>query len=443
MRLAKSALISLMFYSLLSGCVAVPVATDETGPQASPSRADEPADARELKQRADFAGVEFEQQGQLLPASAMQNMVNQLARQFNVDTPLHFHVMRDASINAFAMPNGHIYLNVGLLAKLENQAQVAFVMAHEAAHVIQQHSLHAHLDRKRSSVGSQIASVLSGGLISGEAIIFMRAARYSREQELDADAVGLALYRRAGFSTLNIERVFELFQETNVQESEQDSTYASHPNNAIRRDAIHKLLSDSDSNKARPARMSDQVVVEAAIEAGNLRIVERHYHLALSAIRRAQAIYPDNAELNFLEAECLRLMALYPGNAAQEYVWLNFVFQPFDADTDSEPDQTKLYQHNKAEQQRFEDEVHKQALLFEQKSRQHAALARVIYEEILDSHPDHAKAHRGLAYVAMQAGDKIATRQHFNDYLMSTEHKRDERFIEHLLDSIQQAEEWE
>jgi len=51
----------------------------------------------------------------------------------------HFRVMRDLEVNAFALPNGSIYVNSGLLSRMENEAQVAGVLAHEITHVVNRH----------------------------------------------------------------------------------------------------------------------------------------------------------------------------------------------------------------------------------------------------------------------------------------------------------------
>ncbi len=51
-----------------------------------------------------------------------------------------FHVLRDPLANAFALPNGSIYVNLGLLALLDNEAQLAAVLAHEVTHVLNRHS---------------------------------------------------------------------------------------------------------------------------------------------------------------------------------------------------------------------------------------------------------------------------------------------------------------
>jgi beta-barrel assembly-enhancing protease len=62
-----------------------------------------------------------------------------------------YHVMRSADVNAFALPQGDIYLPVGLLAQLDNQAQLAQVLAHEQTHVLERHGIEALRSRRRKA----------------------------------------------------------------------------------------------------------------------------------------------------------------------------------------------------------------------------------------------------------------------------------------------------
>ena len=67
---------------------------------------------------------------------------NKMIPQEAVDKiPFKFHIVRDPTINAFAIPNGEIFLHTGLLARLKNEAQLAFVLGHEIGHILRNHVL--------------------------------------------------------------------------------------------------------------------------------------------------------------------------------------------------------------------------------------------------------------------------------------------------------------
>jgi beta-barrel assembly-enhancing protease len=146
-------------------------------------------------------------------------------------------VLRDPTLNAFALPNGRIYIHTGLLASLANEAQLATIVAHEMTHVINRHALSvtreasgppfaADVPARAASIGraaatgsgsgsgdhlgaaalSQTANVLLGPglqLAAGAAI-----DGYGRDRELEADAGAMASLVRAGYDPKEAPRAF-------------------------------------------------------------------------------------------------------------------------------------------------------------------------------------------------------------------------------------------
>jgi beta-barrel assembly-enhancing protease len=66
---------------------------------------------------------------------------------------LRFRVVRDPTLNAFALPNGRIYLHTGLLSRLENEAQLATILGHEITHVVNRDALRFTRDARSRQVG--------------------------------------------------------------------------------------------------------------------------------------------------------------------------------------------------------------------------------------------------------------------------------------------------
>jgi len=112
-----------------------------------------------------------------------------------------FTVLDSPVVNAFALPGGYVYVSRGLIALAENEAQLASVLAHEIAHVTARHSA----QRYGSQQLAGIASVLSGALLgrpAGQATAALSQvaiASYSRDQELEADTLGIRYLSRAGY----------------------------------------------------------------------------------------------------------------------------------------------------------------------------------------------------------------------------------------------------
>jgi predicted Zn-dependent protease len=120
---------------------------------------------------------------------------------------LRIYLMRDATPNAAVLPSGMMIVNTGLLARVRNEAQLAAVLGHEAAHYFRRHSLDLFLEtRRKSSMASAAATALSSYEIDGNnawkminQAIMMSSSRFSRDLESEADAYGLTMMARAGY----------------------------------------------------------------------------------------------------------------------------------------------------------------------------------------------------------------------------------------------------
>ena len=117
----------------------------------------------------------------------------------------HFTVIDKPDINAFAIPGGYIYINRGLLAYLNSEAQLAAVLAHEIAHVTARHSVRKESAMKGSNLLG-IATILATGnyILTDMSQLWSSAAvqGYGREMELEADQYGAVYMHRSGFLTL-------------------------------------------------------------------------------------------------------------------------------------------------------------------------------------------------------------------------------------------------
>lgn len=107
-------------------------------------------------------------------------------------------------VNAFALPDGRVYVTRGLLVLLDNEAQLAAVIGHEMAHVTARHAEQRRALRQRN-VQAAIAVARSTGdaQLAREAVALgvLGERAYSRDQEFEADRIGIALIARAGYDT--------------------------------------------------------------------------------------------------------------------------------------------------------------------------------------------------------------------------------------------------
>ncbi|MFT6738692.1 MAG: hypothetical protein ACJAVF_000177 [Paraglaciecola sp.] len=121
---------------------------------------------------------------------------------------LQFYVVRSSAVNAFAINQGIIFVNMGLLSQLENEAQLAFVLAHEISHYVKKHGLEFYIEKKGIENSNQ-KELLERTDYNNK---ILAINQFSREQETEADALGLELFMKTDFSTEAVDGVFDVLQ---------------------------------------------------------------------------------------------------------------------------------------------------------------------------------------------------------------------------------------
>ena len=184
--------------------------------------------------------------------------------------------------NAMAAPNGDIYLNTGLLVRIENEDQLATLLGHELAHFVRRHAY----DRKRA-----------------RAAAFHHPLDHARELEREADRLGFEAMAAAGYDTAQAQRLFEILvgavEEADAQIRQRDQYgYSSHPRLSERIASYRALVAthaDAGSRRSRDfedtaARYEQRILplllqnVELDIESGRLSSARRGIDRYLEAL---------------------------------------------------------------------------------------------------------------------------------------------------------------
>ena len=135
-------------------------------------------------------------------------------------------LVRDRSVNAFALPGGFVGVHLGLMAITQTRDELASVLAHEMTHVNQRHIAQGFANSKRQSIIAAAAMILgmlaatrSGGGDAGNAIIMGGQAaaiqgqlNFSRQFEREADRIGMAMMSTGGFEPSGMAAMFERLQ---------------------------------------------------------------------------------------------------------------------------------------------------------------------------------------------------------------------------------------
>jgi predicted Zn-dependent protease len=120
--------------------------------------------------------------------------------------PFTITVLNDPKVNAFALPGGFVYVTRGLLALAGNEAEMAGVLAHEIGHVTARHTAERYSQAMAANIGLTLLGVLTGGSQAAGAVnqaaglgaqLYLQG--YSREQELEADMLGVRYLSQAGY----------------------------------------------------------------------------------------------------------------------------------------------------------------------------------------------------------------------------------------------------
>jgi predicted Zn-dependent protease len=241
-------------------------------------------------------------------------------------------IIEEPTLNAFVFPTGSMYVHTGLLARLENEAQLATILGHELTHVDGRHMLRFQRDAKNKVVGLTAAAVIAAVVIGveqaeaaekddwkkvfvldvvhalvelGLTFAFIAAVNgYGRDLETEADLLGLERMRAASYDVSEAPKVYrELLEDHGEDNALETFFFGSHPKLTTRIENVEKWLQDNPpgpesvftpaSNERFDARIRWVVRDDARenIELGRLSLAE-------DQLERAQSMLDEDSELS-------------------------------------------------------------------------------------------------------------------------------------------------
>jgi predicted Zn-dependent protease len=204
-----TAIVAVLTPLLLAGCittsdnrlVSLPV------PQASPLADREPATQREhARILASYGGEYDNARAQAMITKTVDRLV---AASERPDLKYQITILNSPAINAFALPNGRLYITRGLVALANDKAELASVLSHEMGHVIAQHAAIREEQARQVAIISHVVNdVLSDPQVGALALAKSKLtlAAFSRAQEFEADGIGVGISARAGFDPYGASR---------------------------------------------------------------------------------------------------------------------------------------------------------------------------------------------------------------------------------------------
>ena len=203
--------------------------------------------------------AQVRQQMPELRDSATVNYIRALGQQLSARAagpkyPYTFSVADYREINAFALPGGPVWLHRGVLQAATNESQVAGVLAHEIAHVAQRHAADQLTKAMMTNWGlSALGAILgnSGGAGAAQVAAGLLAngvfLKFSRDDEREADEVGLQIMRRAGWDPRGMIELFEILRKEQSRDPGSVAVFfSSHPSP---QDRIARLQAQATRNR--------------------------------------------------------------------------------------------------------------------------------------------------------------------------------------------------
>ncbi|WP_024929825.1 M48 family metalloprotease [Methylophilus sp. OH31] len=174
----------------------------------------------------------------LVNDAQLQQYVNKVGRWVasqseRADLPWHFGVIESTDVNAFAAPGGYVLITKGLYQRLSSEAQLAGVLGHEIAHVVQKHHLkvmqkQALLDAGTSFLKEKISkNKLTQRAVSTGAEISAR--NLDKSAEFEADSMGTVLAARAGYEAYGLAEVLQDMETINNNDGSVALLFQTHP----------------------------------------------------------------------------------------------------------------------------------------------------------------------------------------------------------------------
>ncbi len=257
----------------------------------------------------------------------------------NLRNQVRVYTMKSTEMNAFATNQGIIFVNLGLLARIKSEAELAFVLAHEITHIEEKHSLNKYL--KVQTI--QRDKNLYKGLSLDDKLANVN--HYSRELETEADERGLTRFLKAGYSLDAIEASFNSlsYSHTPYVDSEfdykwlesstftfpqefwrkkvttvtpledNDDSTSTHPSIQQRKENILKKIEGVSSEGRNPSVVSaeelDAAVQFAQFEVCRLHLSRQRYDLAIYEAQSLLKQYPNNLYLQKVTLKALAAKA--------------------------------------------------------------------------------------------------------------------------------------
>jgi predicted Zn-dependent protease len=317
------------------------------------------ADEREIWEQSEAEQQKLNRRGRLYQDILLEEYINEIARRMTPPeleeqgVPIRVKILRDPSLNAFAYPNGVLYIHTGLLARVENEAQLASVLGHEMTHVINRDAIRQHRSTRTKVIAANalaIAASIGISAVAGDqwrqdnavtAAVIGQTANvmlglglqlgllaavngYGRNMEDEADVGAMRLMTRAGYDIKEAPKVHQMLLQRYGDPSRLENFFfGNHSRNQERIEHYDRMLSTDYAQVAQASRLvtnteefqrrTRPLVRDNAI----LDVEAGRYGTAKAALERVLAVAPTDAKAHFYLGELYRKQRRAPIDVEQ------------------------------------------------------------------------------------------------------------------------------
>ena len=259
---------------------------------------------------------------------------------------IHIFTLKSHVVNAYSYDKGYVFIDVGLIAQAETEAQLAYILCHEISHYTKKHHINSYVHDKKIDTRNYNGEEREERLLE--------QCQYSKEHESEADIEGFKLFEQTNYNFKQAEKAFDVLQYAHLpfelvefkksffetenfkipsgyflkevssirNNSNEDDSKHTHPNTAKRKQAIADLISNR-SNEGKVNEIVSKQQFEyirdlSRMELCRLYLKNRDYQNALYAAYILVNKYPANEYVNEIIAKCVYAIALY-GNGQLSY----------------------------------------------------------------------------------------------------------------------------
>jgi len=300
--------------------------------------------------------------------------------------PFRILVLNNPYCNAFTLPNGYIYVHTGILARMDNEAQLATLLAHEMTHATHRHQLseiHGALNKSLlfASTRSLIGGLPALGELStalGELSTKAAISGHSRDLETEADMVGIRLVVKAGYDPREAPKLFQHLK-TEMEEEDQKEPFffGTHPRLKERTENYANFLAElgTQAGGVTNTEIFRKKVAGVIIDNALVDFRAGRFPQARRGAEKYQAIRPKDGRGYYLLGEIAR-------------------------------------------QQGEEGDAEK---------------AKKLFQKAVSVDPSYADAHKGLGLLYFKEGKKSQAAKAFRSYLAKAPQAADRSYIEEYI----------